>query len=366
MQLVRALKSAGCRVTVCCYYQSDPIMVREMEGAGAELLLMGLHRRDGNLRLIWRLRRLFRQRHPDVVHVQYLAPGLVPILAARLAGVPSVFATVHQPGRTYGWRPKLLLRIAACLSSHFFCNSRAVEASWFGSSALFNPDRPRRRSHSTIYNAVDLPEIAGASTDAGAASLRRALGVEGRVVVGVVGRLRWEKGQGVLLDAMAAVVKQVPCVLLLVAGDGPDRKDLQLRAEQMGVGDHVRWLGQLGTVEVLRLYHIMDVVAVPSIFEGFGLAAAEAMAAGLPVVCSAVDGLEELVVDRETGLLVPARDPAALAQALIALLLSPKEAVGMGLRGRERVAELFSLPRYCDALRAAYAAFTQAGDEENQ
>ena len=101
----------------------------------------------------------------------------------------------------------------------------------------------------------------------------------------------------------------------------------------------------------------MNVMVVPSIFEGFGLVAAEAMAAGLPVVGSAVDGLAEVIADNETGRLVPVLDTAALAAALVSLLSSPATATVMGRKGRQRVAELFSLQIFSESTLAAYAAF---------
>jgi len=108
------------------------------------------------------------------------------------------------------------------------------------------------------------------------------------------------------------------------------------------------------------------VVAVPSHFEGFGLVAAEAMAAGRPVVASAVDGLAEVVEDGVTGLLVPPGDSAALAAALIDLLQHPAKAVEMGRRGKARVRELFSVERYRESILAAYAQCTNHGQAGGQ
>jgi len=140
-------------------------------------------------------------------------------------------------------------------------------------------------------------------------------------------------------------------------GDGPDREKLQRQAERLGITNNVRWLGQQKTEDMFRLYSIMDVVAVPSIFEGFGLVAAEAMAAGLPVVGSSVDGLAEVIIDHETGRLVPSQDTGALGAALLELLESPETAVMMGTKGRKRAAEHFSLQRFSESTLAAYEAY---------
>lgn len=356
LSVIRVLKEAGYRITVCCYHEFDTNVVAQFEQAGVRVVLLHMQRSNGLIALLFRLRRLFREEQPDIVHVQYLAPGLIPIISARLAGIKTVFATVHQPGRTYGWKAKLLLRMAARLCTAFFCNSLAVEQSWFGSATLFDPQNKHRFRHGTIYNAVDVERIAAIATKTDRISLRAAMDLGERQVVGVVGRLRGEKGQRVLLEAMATVFRQMPSALLLVVGDGPDRDDLQRQAERMGIADNVRWIGQQSADEVFRLYAIMDVVAVPSIFEGFGLVAAEAMAAGLPVVGSAVDGLAEIIIDNETGRLVPPRDADALAAALISLLAAPQTASMMGRKGVQRVGQHFSLQRFSECTLAAYEA----------
>lgn len=358
LNLVRTLANNGYLVTVCCYYDHEVSMVTAMEAAGAQVVLLDLDRSSGLLHLLGKLKQLFREEQPDIVHVQYIAPGLIPILAARLARVPTIFATVHQPGRTYGWKAKLLLRSAARLCTLFFCNSLAVEQSWFGSATLFN--RQHKHRHCTIYNAVDVERISRIAAGTDRTALRTTLNLGDRPVVGVVGRLRGEKGQSVLFEAMVQVVRQIPSALLLVVGDGPDRAVLQRQAERLGIAGNVCWLGQQSADEVFRLYSIMDVAAVPSIFEGFGLVAAEAMAAGLPVVGSAVDGLAEVIADHETGRLVPPQDAGALAAALIALIAlleSPETAADMGRKGRQRVEEHFSLQRFSESTLAAYADF---------
>lgn len=353
LNLVSTLTGKGYQVKVCCYYEYEVSMVAAMKAAGARVEMMDLDRSAGLWHLLGQLKSFFVEQRPDIVHVQYIAPGLIPILAARLARVPTLFATVHQPGRTYGLKAKLLLSIATRLCTLFTCNSLAVERSWFGSAALFDPQHKHRR-HCTIYNAVDVKRISAIAVSTDRTALRTALNLGDRPTVGVVGRLRWEKGQRVLLEAMVEVAKQIPSAMLLVVGDGPDREDLQCQAERLGITDNVLWLGQQNAEEVFRLFSVMDVVAVPSIFEGFGLVAAEAMAAGRPVVASAVDGLAEVVADGRTGALVPPGDIGALAAALVQLLKDPELARTYGKSGLKRCRDLFGLARFRDTTLAAY------------
>lgn len=321
LHLVRVLTEAGYRVVVCCYYEHEESMVRAMEGAGANVILMNLARNDGLVYLFRKLVKLFASLKPRIIHVQYVAPGFVPIAAARVARVKTVLATVHQPGRTHGWKARFILRAAARFCDLFFCVSRSAEESWFGDSALFNPKLYKKgRRHFTLYNAVDVERIAQEARSEHVDRLRASLNLEGKKVVGYVGRLRWEKGPHVLIEAFAKVVSEVPNAVLLIVGDGPDRIALEHQAKQLGISNQIIWLGQKPQKEVFRLYGLMDVVAMPSFFEGFGLAAAEAMAAGVPVVCSNVDGLQEIIRDRYKGVLIPPCDANSLYMSLISYL----------------------------------------------
>lgn len=361
LNLVRVLISGQYEVTVCCYYEYDEFVVDWFRKAGARVILLGLDRSDGQfgvgqgLELVRRLIAIFHEIRPDIVHVQYVAPGLIPIIAARMAGIKTVFATVHQPGRPYGRKAKLLLRFGARLCTSFFCVSKAAEESWFGSSEVFEPKNANRhRRHYTVYNAIDAVFIDKAVAHVDRRVLRESLGLDEHRIVCIVGRLRDEKGHGILLDAMAAVATKIPDVRLLVIGDGPDRESLKLKAEALGITSNIVWMGQKAPKEVYEFYRITDIAIVPSLFEGFGLAAAEAMAAGLPVVGSDVDGLREVVEEGVTGYLVPAGNSHALAEAIVRLLENPKIANAMGERGRERVNLLFSMRRFAEAVTAAY------------
>ncbi len=358
LNLVNVLVGAGYNVAVCCYYEYDQGMVERFEEAGVRVILMKYERAKGLWHLAKGLLQLFRTTRPDIVHVQYVAPGFVPVIAARIAGAKRIFATVHQPGRTYGVKAKVLLRTSARLCNAFFCNSKAVEESWFGNSEIFDPQKvDKRRKHFTIYNGVDVEKIERIVKGTDTEALKKSLGIDGKRVVGVVGRLRWEKGQAVLLDAMAEVIKGVPESILLVVGDGPDKEKLRKKTEEMKLGNHVKWLGHKSLEEVYRLYSIMNVAAVPSIFEGFGLSVAEAMAAGVPVVASNVDGVAEIVRNDVSGFLVPQGNSGVLAERLITILNGQARAEDMGRVGQEIIEKQFSLERFRKDMLGAYTAF---------
>ncbi len=360
LNLVNVLVGAGCNVTVCCYYEYDQSMVNRFEGTGAKVLLMKYERAKDLWHLAKGLIQLFKTMKPDIVHVQYVAPGLVPIIAAKLAGIKIVFATVHQPGTAYGLKAKILLRTATRFCTAFFCVSKAVEESWFGSSDVLVPTHiNKNRTHFTLYNAVDADRIEGIVKATDKEELRKSLGINGKKVVGVVGRLRREKGQGILLDAMPAVVKVVPDSVLVVVGDGPDRDALNKQAAGLKILDNIIWLGQKTPEEVYQLYSIMDVVAVPSLFEGFGLSAAEAMLAGAPVVASRVDGLSEVVQHEVMGYLVNSGNSRELAAAIVDLLSDTEKAKRFGKAGYLYVKDNFSAERFRKLTLSSYERYAK-------
>lgn len=356
LALVSVLVSGGYKVTVCCYYEYEQDMVKRFETAGAKVLLMKYERAQGLWHLAKGLLKLFREINPDIVHIQYLAPGFIPIIVARLAGIRTVFATVHIAGSVaYGRKAKLLLRSAANICTAFFCVSKGVEGFWFGDSEVFEPEKARKnRRHFTIYNAVDASRIAQAVEGIDREEAKTSLGISDKPIVGIVGRLTYQKGQDILFDAMVEIIEKFHDAMLIVIGGGPDRMKLEDKAKSLGIENNILWLGVQQQDRVFQLYSIMDVLAMPSRYEGFGLTAAEAMAAGIPVVGSKVEGLTEIIQDGITGYLVPANDSNKLAEALINLLTDPEKAKGMGRKGFERVNELFSIERFSKSWLAAY------------
>lgn len=362
LNLVRVLISGGHRVTVCCYYEFDRDVVEWFKSAGSEVVLLKLtrDRRKFSVLSIWRLiRRLFvvfRDIQPDIVHVQYLAPGLIPIITARLASMRRVIATVHTAGSyAYGTKAKFLLRIASNLCDRFICVSRGVEEFWFGSSQIFDPaNMNKNRKHYTVYNAIDTAAITQAVKTADKSKIKKDMNIEGRFVIGIVGRLAMPKGHAILMDAMTQVVNKFPDVILLVIGEGPEKQKLIEKAANLNLNNNILWPGAQPQNKVFEFYSIMDVFVMPSFYEGFGLTAAEAMAAGLPVVGTNIEGLSEVVEDGVTGILVPPGDSVALSNAVLQLLQNPGKAETYGNNGSIRAKRLFSLENFSHLMQSIY------------
>lgn len=172
------------------------------------------------------------------------------------------------------------------------------------------------------------------------------------IVIGAACRLVPPKGLVNLIGAMASLTSEFPTLRLEIAGSGPQRAQLEGEVNRLGLAAHVEFLGwqrDLGS-----LFQAWDMFAMPTLDEGFGMAALEAMAAGLPVVATAVGGLPEVVVDSQTGYLVPPSDVAALTEHLGLLIRDPQLRRSMGAAGRDRVREHFTLDRMVMQIAAIY------------
>ena len=184
-------------------------------------------------------------------------------------------------------------------------------------------------------------------------AVRKELGLDRAMpLVGVVGRLEPQKGHAYLLDAWPAVTRELPDARLLLVGDGGLRGALEDQAQARGVGDSVIFAGF--RADVPRVLDAIDVLCLPSLYEGMPLTAIEASAMARPVVATAVDGTPEVVREGHTGRLVPPADSPALARALLELLRDPEGARRLGQAGRDQALARFDIDRQVEATARVY------------
>jgi glycosyltransferase involved in cell wall biosynthesis len=179
------------------------------------------------------------------------------------------------------------------------------------------------------------------------------------VVLGTAGRLIGVKGMEYLLGAAAVLRREFPSLRVEIAGSGPLRKELEQRVAELGLLGSVEFLGWVDNIS--SLLPRWDVFVLPSLEEGFPIAALDAMAAGLPVVASAVGGVPELIEDGKTGWLVPPRDVEALASRLRLLLKNPEQKLGMGAAGQARVRDHFSPTQMIESFARLYDELVDRG-----
>lgn len=313
-------------------------LVPAFRDAGIPVHFLGARSRFDPLALR-RLTRLLRTGHYDIVHSHLFRADIYAGLAVAQLGEnrPPLVSTRHNDDRFFlnpfvgiihymmSSRQDLIIAISDHIAR--FTVSRGVRY----------PERVRR-----VYHGLEPPVTLALEREG--QRIRKELGLASEdFVVGNVGRLAPQKGQRHLIGAMPALLERVPRAHAVIAGSGHLEDYLRDLAAEVGVAERVHVLGP--RKDVPALMHAIDVFAMPSIWEGFGLVLLEAMAAGRPIVASRVATIPEVVLDGETGLLVPPGDPLALAEAVARLANDPDFATQLGEAGRARLRRHFSIDK---------------------
>ena len=258
--------------------------------------------------------RVARRRGARILHVHGYAAADFGRLAARRVGAALVLHEHFADPRMPAYQA-LADRLLAPLTD------RAIAVSASTREFLVRQRHVPAERVRLIWNGAPLAEFAPAGP-ARRRAVRNELGLpEDALVVGSIGRLSEQKGHRYLLEAAAVVLSARPEARLLLVGDGDQERALRAQAEALGIAPRVRFAGH--RTDVPALLEALDVVCIASTYEGTPLALFEAMAAERAIVSTAVDGCREVLEDGRTGLLVPPRDPAALAEALLRVLRDP-------------------------------------------
>jgi len=210
-----------------------------------------------------------------------------------------------------------------------------------------------------VNSSIDLPRFDEARERRARlrTEVRSELGIEeGAIVVGNVAHLAGHKSQKDLVEAMPAVLREIPQARLVIVGDGEERARLEAQAASLGIADRVRFTGFRS--DVPRLLASFDLFAMSSRLEGFCNSVLEAFAVGVPVVATRAGGLPEMVLDGETGLLAPVADPPALAASLARLARDPDLGARLAAGARRLVESEYTVPRMVEKTARAYAEIT--------
>ncbi len=294
-----------------------------------------------------RIARILRREKPDIVHTHGGIAGLYGRMAAHQAGIKTVVHTIH--GIHYLHYRNLLLR-AASIDLERYC-SKFTDAVVFVSEADLAAGRRLRLAKPgklrLVRNGIDCTELQTEEFARRAAASRSAL-PPGSPLVGTIARLHRQKGVVYLLRAVAAILDGHPEGRVIVVGGGELEDDLLRETRALGLDRRFVLLGERG--EAREFLAGLDVFVLPSLWEGLPIVLIEAAALGKPIVATSVDGTREIIADGETGLLVPAGDPEALAAAVRRLLDDPALAARLGAAARETIPPRFSL----EAMIAGY------------
>ena len=293
-----------------------------------------------------RLMRSLRRRRIQVLHSQDIYSNIFAIPWARLARTPVVIASRRWqfavPSRTHVVANRLVSRWATGV----LANSEAV------AETLRREDGLAASRINVIPNFVG-PEAFQPYPEQQKRQLFARLGIpDSALVVGVVARLSEAKDHASLLRALAGPLQSDPRLHLLLVGSGPTREDLAAQAASQGLTARVHFAGTLPNIP--NPHGLLDISVLCSVTEGFPNAVIEAMAAGRPVIATAVGGTPEALEDQREGLLVPPRDVPALTRALQLLIDDPERRQRYGVAGRTKAGQRYRADVVIDRLAAWY------------
>lgn len=331
VQLMRGMIARGHRGRVFCLNaEAHPTFLAALRQAGVEVTVWGSERILTG-RALCELRRL-AQREPITALVCFLTYStILGRMAARWLRLPVVTCLQARNCENHVWQ-RWLLRMTAQWNTCTVSNSKsaiafaAVHEGIASDSALYLPNGiepcPERLTIPD-WSSVGLPQL------------------NGRLVVGSVGRLHAQKGFDLLLPAVARLKEDFPALALLLVGQGPQEAELRRLALRLGLKESVCFAGERS--ETTAIVANLAAYVQPSRYEGMPNALMEAMAAGVPCVASAVDGNAELITSGRNGLLVPPEDVDSLCGALREILSDPEKARVLGAAGRRTMRDSFSL-----------------------
>jgi len=338
---LEGLRDRGHDVGLVC--RPDTELERRAAGRGITvhpLKIMG----DFNPVSILMTRQIIRKNHYTIVLTNMDRELRFAGLAARMAGGTAVFP---RRGIDYPLKNRWQYRFAYNRLAHtIVANSEATRQALLRNAPWLDGSRIR-----VIYNGID-PRRYQTPPDK---NLRQALGIPDDVpVAGFVGQLDERKGIHALMGAFEKVHARFPRAVLMLTGEGPMAHDIAAWSGEKGLDNVVRMTGF--RKDIPEIMKILDFLVLPSLWEGFGIVLIEAMAAGRACITTNVSSMPEIVLDNETGIVVPADDEDALAHAMIRLLDNPDMRMRYGENGRRRVEDRFTLSRMVGEYEALFAS----------
>lgn len=277
----------------------------------------------------WRFASYLRKHRIQVVHTYGFYPNLFAIPAAKMAGVPVTIAAIRDTGAHISPLQQRAQRVICAMADCVLVNASAVEEWLVGQG--YRRDKIRIIRNGIIFTPADSPS-----------GIRQEFALPGNArLIGVICRLYAAKGVQYFVEAAASVAARFDDVRFLIVGDGTEKAVLQAQAERLGIERKVIFTGF--RTDTSKILSELSMSVLPSLTEGLSNTLLESMAAGVPVVATRVGGNPEIIVDGETGILVPSRNSEALAHAMCQLLEKPELADTMGRAGKQRIADHFSV-----------------------
>lgn len=341
--LANSLKSHH-QVVIAAGLDGSGELFLKAEKAGIEYKKLKYLRRAINpiydLPALLEIRRLIKSAKPDVIHLNSSKAGALGALAAKLAGVKKIIYTVH--GFVFLEPMNILKKQLYVFIEKFSAlfKTRLITVSEADRQAGLKYHITKAEKMITIHNGLDFSQLNFLPKDEARKELLKENYSASKVIIGTSANYYATKGLNYLIGAAKKIVQAIPDAYFVLLGDGLERKKLEEQIKVNALEKHFRLGYQEKAVRYLKAF---DLFVLPSVKEGLPYAILEAMAAGLPIVASAVGGITEIIDQNQSGLLVKAKNPELLAKNIIALINDRNLAKNLGEQALANVHKKFSL-----------------------
>ncbi|GAA5433779.1 glycosyltransferase [Haloarcula japonica] len=353
LNLVERAQKQNFDCTVC-FFGGDDTLRQDFEDAGARVVDFGAvgEYPQFDPRSIPRLLRFFHQASFDILHCHLPYSQALGRLVGSVSDVDHIVSTQHNVPANYHPIERVAERITRSLDSRTVAVSKGVQTAFTGSSGIFDSDTQGRWS--TIPNGIDVDAFASSVGSTDGSTVREEWGISDSDPLYLnVARYEPQKGQRTLIEAMKGVVDHSTSAHLLIVGWGSLESSLRTKVDDAGLSDAVTITGRVP--EIHGYYAAADVFVSASAFEGLPVTILEAMAAECPVVATDINGVREVVLDGETGRLVPPDEPMQMAAAMREFT-DKMTRERFGKQGYERVHDQFTVEQMVNRYLRLYSS----------
>ena len=345
-----------------CLLTTNSETIQEAGKLGIPVVSHIAIRREINIfqdsKALFSLTRYIKREKYDIVHTHTSKGGFIGRIAARLAGTPKVVHTIH--GFYFNKDSPFLKKL--------FYGGLEKTAGWFGHImiAVNNEDREmaikygivKREKIITIYNGVNIEKnessLAVGTGYFHCCDIKKEFNIsKDDILIGIVGRLYWEKGQMYGIEAIGKLKEHFPGIKLLLIGKGPDEDNFKYKVKELGLDDSVIFTGF--RKDIADWLEIMDIFLLPSLREGMSITLLEAMAAGKPIICTDIRGNREVINDGVNGLLVKPKSVDDIVEKVKLLVEDRELAKRLSLQAKEDYMNNFTEDIMLDKIMGVYA-----------
>ena len=361
-QIINRLSGEQYNIMVACLPTGT--FIEKIKGSKAQIKSFDMRNRF-NLRVILQLSSLIKKERVDIVHSQGARADFFARIAAKLAGAPNVVSTVPMPVEGFDVHPirKLIYIIFSRFSERFV--DRFLVVSDALEKIMIEKHGIEPQKVVKIYNGIETDEycISGEEIACRRSSFRKKSDLGENVpVIGVIGRLVWQKGFKYFIEAIPDVLKEFKDARFLLIGEGELEDELKVKSKKLKLEDKIIFTGFMD--DIRDVLASIDILVIPSLQEGLPVVLLEAMAMKKPIVAANIEGIMEILENGVTGLLVPPGNSKALAETIINMLTHKDKALQMGLSARKIVEERFGVDIMVQKVEEVYEELLQHNQKE--